>query len=137
MSDRISDKTSEPPSAAPPACVLPVPPRPCVATAEGGAFAVRRIYAVGHNDAAHAREMGNDDRQQPVFFLKPADTVIVPDACYLIRRAPPTCTMKSSGSRRWAWPGGTFHRRAHLNMSGAIVLDDAPQWDPENARLRA
>ncbi|WP_207484854.1 fumarylacetoacetate hydrolase family protein [Arenibaculum pallidiluteum] len=42
-------------------------------------FPVRRIYCVGRNYAAHAREMGHDpDREPPFFFLKPADA-IVPD----------------------------------------------------------
>jgi fumarylpyruvate hydrolase len=39
-------------------------------------FPVHRIYCVGKNYAAHAREMGGDpDRQPPVFFLKNADAV--------------------------------------------------------------
>jgi fumarylpyruvate hydrolase len=42
-------------------------------------FPVRRIYCVGRNYAAHAREMGHDpDREPPFFFMKPADA-IVPD----------------------------------------------------------
>ena len=37
-------------------------------------FAVHRIYCVGRNYAAHAREMGaNPDREPPFFFTKPAD----------------------------------------------------------------
>jgi fumarylpyruvate hydrolase len=39
-------------------------------------FAVRRIFCVGRNYAAHAREMGNDDREPPFFFTKPADAVV-------------------------------------------------------------
>ena len=40
-------------------------------------FPVRRIFCVGRNYAAHAREMGRDpDREPPFFFLKPADTVV-------------------------------------------------------------
>ncbi|KAF1021161.1 MAG: Fumarylpyruvate hydrolase [Paracidovorax wautersii] len=40
-------------------------------------FAVRRVYCVGRNYAAHAREMGTDpDRELPFFFCKPADAVI-------------------------------------------------------------
>src|SRR5215475_5830002 len=39
-------------------------------------FPVRRIYCVGRNYAAHAREMGNDDREPPFFFTKPADAVV-------------------------------------------------------------
>lgn len=43
-------------------------------------FAVRRIYCVGRNYAAHAREMGSDPtREPPFFFQKPRDAVqIVP-----------------------------------------------------------
>ncbi len=39
-------------------------------------FPVRRIYCVGRNYAAHAREMGYDpDREPPFFFGKPADSL--------------------------------------------------------------
>ena len=41
------------------------------------AFPVRRIYCVGRNYAAHAREMGhNPDREPPFFFAKPADSIV-------------------------------------------------------------
>lgn len=40
-------------------------------------FPVRRIYCVGQNYAAHAREMGNDpQREAPVWFMKNADGVV-------------------------------------------------------------
>ena len=40
-------------------------------------FAVRRIYCVGQNYAAHAREMGGDpDRTPPFYFGKPADAIV-------------------------------------------------------------
>jgi len=43
-------------------------------------FPVRRIYCVGRNYAAHAREMGADpDREPPFFFTKPADAVVAGD----------------------------------------------------------
>lgn len=39
-------------------------------------FPVRRVYCVGRNYAAHAREMGGDpDREPPFYFTKPADAV--------------------------------------------------------------
>ena len=42
-------------------------------------FPVRRIYCVGQNYAAHAREMGsNPERESPFYFMKPSDAV-VPD----------------------------------------------------------
>jgi fumarylpyruvate hydrolase len=43
-------------------------------------FPVRRIFCVGRNYAAHAREMGNDDREPPFFFTKPADAVVASGA---------------------------------------------------------
>ncbi|TWH01220.1 fumarylpyruvate hydrolase [Mesorhizobium sp. J18] len=61
-----------------PKTVLPVPPAPTVAVAGSDArFPVRRIFCVGRNYAAHAREMGKDpDREPPFFFTKPADAVV-------------------------------------------------------------
>jgi fumarylpyruvate hydrolase len=40
-------------------------------------FPVHRIYCVGRNYAAHAREMGADpEREPPFFFAKPADALV-------------------------------------------------------------
>ncbi|MGH8852367.1 MAG: fumarylacetoacetate hydrolase family protein [Casimicrobiaceae bacterium] len=42
----------------------------------GEMFPVRRIYCIGRNYAAHAREMGSDPtREPPFFFQKPTDAV--------------------------------------------------------------
>ena len=39
-------------------------------------FPVGRIFCIGRNYAAHAREMGHDpDREPPFFFMKPATSV--------------------------------------------------------------
>lgn len=47
---------------------------PIVGTADQ--FAVRRIYCIGRNYAAHAREMGSDpNREPPFFFQKPTDAI--------------------------------------------------------------
>ena len=58
--------------------VIAQPAVPSVAVA--GAFArfpIRRVFCVGRNYAAHAREMGSDpNREPPFFFSKPADAVI-------------------------------------------------------------
>jgi fumarylpyruvate hydrolase len=41
------------------------------------AFPVNRVFCVGRNYAAHAREMGKDpDREPPFFFMKPACAVV-------------------------------------------------------------
>lgn len=56
------------------------PPEAPVALPVAGSdarFAVRRVYCVGRNYAAHAREMGFDpDREPPFFFCKPADSIV-------------------------------------------------------------
>lgn len=45
--------------------------------AEDTRFPVHRIYCVGRNYAAHAREMGKDpEKEPPFFFLKPADSIV-------------------------------------------------------------
>ncbi len=55
----------------PPAAVaLPV-------TGDTRRLPVHRVYCVGQNYAAHAREMGADpDREPPFFFCKPADALV-------------------------------------------------------------
>ena len=57
--------------------VIPNPPRVVLPIAgSGDLFPVRRVYCVGRNYGAHAREMGADpDREPPFFFLKPADAL--------------------------------------------------------------
>ena len=53
---------------------LPQPFVPIVG--EQRVFPVRRIYCIGRNYAAHAREMGSDPtREPPFFFQKPSDAV--------------------------------------------------------------
>jgi len=39
-------------------------------------FPVNRIFCVGRNYAAHAREMGQDERDPPFFFMKPASAIV-------------------------------------------------------------
>jgi fumarylpyruvate hydrolase len=53
--------------------------QPAIAVAGSSkAFPVRRIWCVGRNYLEHIREMGQDEREPPFFFAKPADAV-VPD----------------------------------------------------------
>jgi fumarylpyruvate hydrolase len=57
--------------------VFPPPPIIAIPVRGGTAFPVRRIFCVGRNYAAHAREMGGDpNREPPFFFTKPADAVV-------------------------------------------------------------
>ena len=54
------------------------PAPPSIAVAGSNArFALRRIFCIGRNYAAHAREMGKDpDREPPFWFYKPVDCVL-------------------------------------------------------------
>lgn len=59
------------------AFAIPVPAVTTIPVIGMDPFPVRRIYCVGRNYAAHAREMGHDpDREPPFFFTKPADAVV-------------------------------------------------------------
>src|SRR3546814_17047027 len=53
-------------------------------------FPVRRVYCVGRNYAAHAREMGFDpDREPPFFFCKTADALRVVEPGQTLERKYP------------------------------------------------
>lgn len=54
-----------------------LPPSPTLTIEESDkCFPVNRIYCVGKNYAAHAREMGRDEREPPFFFMKPANAAV-------------------------------------------------------------
>src|SRR6266446_7147309 len=58
-----------------------IPPAPQAALAVAGSadlFPVRRVWCVGRNYLEHIKEMGQDEREPPFFFAKPADA-LVPD----------------------------------------------------------
>ena len=58
--------------------IIPVPAVPALPVAGTDfCFPLRRVFCVGRNYAAHAREMGKDpEREPPFFFTKPADAVV-------------------------------------------------------------
>ncbi|RZT93788.1 fumarylacetoacetate hydrolase family protein [Rivibacter subsaxonicus] len=57
--------------------VLPAPvPASVPISGSAERFAVRRIYCVGRNYAAHQVEMGGTGREAPFFFGKPADALL-------------------------------------------------------------
>ena len=75
-------------------------------------FPVRRVYCVGRNYAAHAREMGFDpEREPPFFFCKPADAVVPVAAgstwSWPTRARPATTTTRSNWWRRSARAAAT------------------------------
>ena len=59
--------------------VITPPPQAAIAiVGSDKLFPVRRIWCVGRNYLEHIKEMGQDEREPPFFFSKPADA-IVPD----------------------------------------------------------
>jgi fumarylpyruvate hydrolase len=59
--------------------VISPPPQAALAIAgTSDLFPVRRIWCVGRNYLEHIKEMGQDEREPPFFFAKPADA-LVPD----------------------------------------------------------
>lgn len=58
--------------------VIDPPAQAALPVKGGGLFPIRRIFCVGRNYAEHTREMGGDPtREQPFYFTKPADAVVV------------------------------------------------------------
>jgi 2-keto-4-pentenoate hydratase/2-oxohepta-3-ene-1,7-dioic acid hydratase in catechol pathway len=56
-------------------------------------FPVRRIYCIGRNYAAHAREMGSDPtREPPFFFQKPTDAIQLVPPNQVVNHPYPTLT---------------------------------------------
>ncbi len=81
---------------------IPVPTPILVATSAGNAFPVRRVFCIGRNYAAHAREMGaNPDREPPFFFTAWAETVV-------------------PGGGRIAYPQGTADYHHEIELVVAI-----------------
>lgn len=57
--------------------VFPVSPQVAIPVIDSSSlFPVRRVYCVGRNYAAHAKEMGFSGREDPFYFIKPSDTII-------------------------------------------------------------
>src|ERR1051326_2456599 len=70
--------TQSPPAAAQagPKAMFPVPAVTIPIVGETDVFQVRRIYCIGRNYGAHAREMGSaPTREPPFFFQKPTDAI--------------------------------------------------------------
>src|SRR6476469_2675580 len=59
-----------------PKSIFPVGTTTIPIVGETDVFPVRRIYCIGRNYTAHAREMGSDpNREPPFFFQKPTDAI--------------------------------------------------------------
>ncbi len=70
---------------------IPTTPIPIVGSTQ--VFPVRRIYCIGRNYEAHAREMGSDPtREPPFFFQKPTDAIQFVAPGQLVNHPYPTLT---------------------------------------------
>jgi len=57
--------------------VIALPLQPAITvTGTNKLFPVRRLWCVGRNYVEHIREMGQDVREPPFFFSKPADAIV-------------------------------------------------------------
>ena len=57
---------------------FPAHPQVTVPVAGTGThYPVNRIFCVGRNYADHVKEMGNDPKGSPIFFMKPADAIVL------------------------------------------------------------
>ena len=71
------------------AVTLP-PTRTLAVAGRSERFPVHRIFCVGRNYAAHAREMGADERDPPFFFMKPGSAAVDASAALSIAYPPKT-----------------------------------------------
>ena len=70
--------------------VAPAPIYTLAIAGQSATFPVNRIFCVGRNYAAHAREMGKDpDRDPPFFFMKPACAAVQADESGITIPYPP------------------------------------------------
>ena len=57
--------------------VIPALVQPSIPVAgDPKVFPVRRIWCVGRNYLEHIRELGNDEKEPPIFFTKPRDAIV-------------------------------------------------------------
>ena len=116
--------------------VIPPMETPSIAIAGSeDRFPVRRIFCVGRNYAAHAREMGRDpDREPPFFFTKPADAVVGGGAT--IPYPPQTENLHYEAELVVAIGAGGREipaDRALEHVWGYAVGNDLPRRDMQNA----
>ena len=96
----------------------PAPTRSLAIAGSAPRFPVNRIFCVGRNYAAHAREMGQDAREPPFFFMKPAQAAVDASAPVAIAYPPHT---------------KNFHHEIELVVAigaGGAIVNALPTTDP-------
>lgn len=116
------------------------PPAPQAAVPVAGSdefFPVHRIYCVGQNYAAHAREMGSSERESPFFFSKPADAVL-PVTDGAIGQMPyPLATQNLHHEIELVVAIGTGGQRIAASAAGAHIFGYAIGLDMTRRDLQA
>jgi 2-keto-4-pentenoate hydratase/2-oxohepta-3-ene-1,7-dioic acid hydratase in catechol pathway len=119
-----------------PKTVLNVAPTYIAIAGRTDVFPVRRIYCIGRNYAAHAREMGSDPtREPPFFFQKPTDAVQLAPPSETIDHPYPTLTKNYHTRSNW-WPrptGGRDIARAGARPRVVAIGLDATRRDLQRA----
>jgi len=97
-------------------------PQPFIAIqGNGKRFPVRRVWCVGRNYAAHARELGNDAKDPPFFFSKQPDMVV-----------PMSSNQKDGGTIRYPSLTSNYHFECELVVAlkeggQNVSVEDAPK----------
>ena len=95
------------------------------------AFPVRRIYCIGRNYAAHAREMGSDPtREPPFFFQKPSDAVQNVPPGKTVDHPYPTLTKNYHYEIELV---AALHKGGRIENLEAALLDEDAQGPGERA----
>ena len=114
--------------------VIPPPPQPVIAVAGTDKFfPVRRLWCVGRNYVEHIKEMGQDVREPPFFFAKPADAIVADGAT--VPYPPLTKDMHHEvelvvALERRAQHQGRAGARLHSGMASASISPDATCRSP-------
>lgn len=112
--------------------VFSAPPQAALPVVDGGLFPIRRVYCVGRNYAAHAREMGHSGREAPFFFSKPADAVTTeaaipfPSATEDLHHEVELVVALGPGAEPWGYAVGLDLTRRDLQ---AAAKDKGRPWD--------
>lgn len=112
--------------------VFAAPPQAALPVVGGGLFPIRRVFCVGRNYAAHAREMGHSGREAPFFFSKPADAVTTeaaipfPSATADLHHEVELVAALGPGAEPWGYAVGLDLTRRDLQ---AAAKDKGRPWD--------
>lgn len=110
----------------------PAEPAGLKVAGQSARFPVRRVFCVGRNYAAHAREMGSDpDREPPFFFCKPGDarSVVSCPAGQVIDLPYPPATQNYHFEVEWVLALGAKGRDLSVDQAQKLIWGHAVGLD--------